>query len=187
MKALSGYAEWFWLMAKNWKPVENRKYPLPRSIACDLPVRIYLHASRSDHAQNSNDLGLIYSILAATPERWWEFCNVDWAKYRGHIIGEITITKQMRKFQYTEVDYIDIGSQQKELEILEREREPCISPWFFGPYGYAVEDGVLYDKPILCRGKLGFFKPDIDILTLAELEHKETREVGTDIVSDRMN
>lgn len=28
MKALSGYAEWVWLMAMNWKDIENRNWSL---------------------------------------------------------------------------------------------------------------------------------------------------------------
>ena len=158
MKALSGYAEWFWLMAKNWKNVENRPRPLPREIAFNLPVRIYLHASKSDHVQRHGD-ELEFIIMNLTSEQLAEFCSVPWDKLRGNIIGEITITKQMRKFRYVESDGVDIGSQQKELEIFIANSEPCMSPWFFGPFGYVVQDGRLYDKPIPCKGKLGFFEP----------------------------
>jgi len=35
------------------------------------------------------------------------------------------------------------------------------SPWFAGPYGFVLADPVAYKAPIPCRGKLGFFKPDI--------------------------
>ncbi len=35
------------------------------------------------------------------------------------------------------------------------------SPWFFGKYAYPCFDGILYEKPILCPGHLGFFKPEI--------------------------
>ena len=42
--ALSGYAEWFWLMTKNWKDVENRNWSITRYVKRDeLPVRVYLH------------------------------------------------------------------------------------------------------------------------------------------------
>ena len=161
MKALSGYAEWFWLMAKGWKDIENRPKPLPRAMAMELPVRIYLHASKSDHVQHkaSDDLDVIVANL--TPGQLGEFCAVDWDRLRGHIIGEVTIVKQMRKVRYTESDHIDIGSQQKELQIYKRIHEPASSPWFFGPFGYVVKYGILYNKPIPCRGMLGFFEPDI--------------------------
>jgi hypothetical protein len=60
-----------------------------------------------------------------------------------------------------EADHVDIGSQQKELELMIANNEPYMSPWFFGPFGYVVENGVLYERPIPCRGKLGFFEPDL--------------------------
>lgn len=55
MKALSGYAEWFWLLAKNWKDVENRNWSLPHEIAMSLPYRIYLHASKTAASQEEID------------------------------------------------------------------------------------------------------------------------------------
>lgn len=170
MKALSGYAEWFWLMAKNWKDVENRPKSLPKEIAFILPVRIYLHASKSDHVQQSlfpDDLVFIREHL--TCGQWAEFCQVGWKALRGMIIGEITITGQIRKHHYVESDHVDMGSQQKELEIAKANNEPYMSPWFFGPFGYVVKDGMLYTRPIPCKGKLGFFEPDIRRATLSAL------------------
>lgn len=35
------------------------------------------------------------------------------------------------------------------------------SVWFAGPYGFTLANPVLYEKPIPCRGALGFFTPDI--------------------------
>jgi len=63
---------------------------------------------------------------------------VNWGKYRGHIIGEITIID--------EVMPDDIGMKATH------------SQWFFGPFGFVVKDGVLYEIPIPYRGQLGFFK-----------------------------
>lgn len=34
------------------------------------------------------------------------------------------------------------------------------SPWFFGPYGFAIRDAKLWDRPIPYRGQLGFFEVD---------------------------
>lgn len=36
------------------------------------------------------------------------------------------------------------------------------SPFFVGPYGFVVSEPVLYEKPIPCKGKRGFFEPDIE-------------------------
>jgi len=139
MKALSGYAEWFWLMAKNWKDVENRNWSLTRHIKREeLPIRIYLHASK--RPTPPGEIAFIKRKLSL--EQLEEFEKVDWEEYRGCIIGEITITD--------EVTMDDIG-----MKITH-------SKWFFGTYGFVVEDGVLYDRPIPCRGQLGFFEVKLE-------------------------
>jgi len=157
MKALSGYAEWFWLMAKGWKDVENRPKSLPKEIACSLPVRIYLHASKTKTP--SEQLDFIREHL--TSDQYAEYLSVDWDNLRGCIIGEITITKQMMKRRYKESDHVDIGSQQKELEIYIASNDPCVSSWFFGLFGYAVKEGILYESPIPYKGQLGFFEIEL--------------------------
>ena len=55
-----------------------------------------------------------------TLEQRQEFDAVDWAKYRGHIIGEITIID--------EVTADDIGMKATH------------SPWFFGKFGFFKVD-----------------------------------------------
>lgn len=137
--ALSGYAEWFWLMAMNIKPVENRNWSLFRYIKySQLPVRIYLHASKTPTPKREMDF--IRSLLPLKQRQ--EFAKVDWTKYRGHIIGEITITGQVQGGE--------IGMRVTH------------SPWFFGPFGFQVKDGVLYKKPVPYGGKLGFFEVKLD-------------------------
>lgn len=131
MKVLSGYAEWFWLIAKNIKPVENRKWPLTRYIKLsDLPVHIYLHASKT--LTPKKDVAFIRERL--TPDELAEFDAVDWKLLRGRIIGEAILVDQVTKS--------DIN-----MEVTK-------SPWFFGPYGFVVEDGIFFDKPIPYRGQL---------------------------------
>jgi len=56
-------------------------------------------------------------------------------KHRGAIIGE--------------VDIIDCVEHSHSL-------------WFMGKYGFVLENPVLYPSPILCKGKLRFFEPDIE-------------------------
>ena len=131
MKALSGYAEWFWVIAKGWKEVENRPWPLTRYIKPEeLPLRIYLHASKT--VASFDEINLISTLLMQEDiNKLTEFSTVDWSKYRGAIIGETTIT-----MPYHEGDS---------------------SPWYFGPNGFWVKDSVLYDAPVPYRGQLGFF------------------------------
>lgn len=142
MKALSGYAEYFWLMAMNWKDVENRGWSLFKYFKrSDLPVRIYLHASKQ--ASSADDIASIRSKL--NNRQLEEFGAVDWEKYRGRIIGEITIVD--------EIEYGEIG------------HKATRSKWFFGRYGFVVEKGLLYDNPVPCRGQLGFFPVELQGLS----------------------
>ncbi len=139
MKALSGYAEYFWLLALNLKDVENRDWPLTKYFKKeDLPVRVYLHASKTKASKS--DIASIRAKLS--PEQRREFDAVDWGQYRGRIIGEITFTG--------EVTADDWGV-------------PAVhSPWFYGTYGFVARDGKLYGRPIPCRGQLGFFEVSLE-------------------------
>jgi len=56
-------------------------------------------------------------------------------------------------------DKVPTGAIVGEVDIVD-----CVtasdSPWFAGPYGFILAKPELYEKPILCKGKLGFFEPD---------------------------
>lgn len=125
------------------KPIENRAWPLPSTLK--LPARIYVHASLGFYPVKLAELKKImtasqwlrlkdrlHSIYGA-----WDCYKHD-PKFRqrlgyfGCLIGEITVTGQV-----TQSD----------------------DPWFFGPYGYILVDPLRYEKPIPCRGALGFFEP----------------------------
>jgi len=145
MKALSGYAEWFWLLAKNIKPIENRNWSLHRFFDREeLPVRIYLHASKTPASKD--DITFIRDKLY--PEQLKEFDSINWKEYRGAIIGEITITG--------EVTLVESGilADDKGLQAV-------YSGWFFGIYGFVVEKGELYAKPIPYKGQLQFFEVNL--------------------------
>ena len=59
-----------------------------------------------------------------------------------------------------EIAYSNLGAIIGEVDIT-----GCVdksdSPWFVGPYGFTLANPVLYDKPIPCKGRLGFFTPEI--------------------------
>jgi hypothetical protein len=160
MLALSGYAEWFWTMAMNIKPIENRSKALPKSMALALPIRIYLHASKT--ITPKEEMNFIEKNL--TPEQLSQFQAVNWVQLRGRIIGEITITKQIRKetenpkSQYGMGGIFSTGDIAFELENMKTRCPEYFSPWFFGPFGYEVTKGVLYPAPYPYRGQLGFFE-----------------------------
>jgi hypothetical protein len=132
MKALSGYPQWFWLMAKGWKDVENRTWSIPKTIK--LPIRIYLHASK--HLETSMNLRSAMRLLTFVQVDL--FYAVDWKKYQGTIIGEIDITGCQYRFP--------------------DENANLYSSWAIpGQYGFTVANPVLYDKPIPMVGHLGFW------------------------------
>jgi hypothetical protein len=35
------------------------------------------------------------------------------------------------------------------------------SPWFLGKFGFHLANAKAYDKPITCKGSLGFFNPKL--------------------------
>jgi hypothetical protein len=135
MKALSGYAEWFWALAMNIKPVENRSWSLASKgiHRSDLPLRIWLHASKTKAPKNEVDF--IRSQL--TPAQLEQFDAVDWKRLRGCIIGATTIIDEIQADDFA-------GMR--------------TSPWFFGPFGFMVKDGLLLADPIPYKGQLGFFE-----------------------------
>ena len=47
-----------------------------------------------------------------------------------------------------EVDIVDCVTESK-------------SVWFTGEYGFVLANPVVYKKPIICKGKPGFFSPEI--------------------------
>ena len=38
--------------------------------------------------------------------------------------------------------------------------EASDSEWFEGPFGFILHNPVVYSKPIMCKGRLGFFRPE---------------------------
>jgi len=127
------------------KPIENRSWPLPSTLS--LPARIYVHASLGFYPVKMAE---IKAIMTASQwlrlkdrlhviYRAWDYYKQDPGfrrrlGYFGCLIGEVTITGQVTESE---------------------------DPWFFGPYGYTLVDPVRYDKPIPCKGHLGFFEPEI--------------------------
>jgi len=138
MKALSGYPQWFWLMAKGWKDVENRTWPIPKTIK--LPARIYLHASK--HLDSFENMQSAFRLLTFVQvDRYYE---VNWKEYQGAIIGEADIV---------DCFYYPLPG----LEKLYPQRQ--YSVWHIpGQYGFTVANPVLYEKPIPYKGRLGFFE-----------------------------
>lgn len=138
MKALSIKQPWAWLICSGYKDVENRSRPT------DFRGRIYVHAgAKVDQSaipiqDYRISIGPQSFIPADVSRRMCIEAIDDWKQ--GAIIGEVDITDC--KFRFGE-----------ELDSLySKWHEP-------GRYGLVLANPVLYEKPIPCKGKLGFFEP----------------------------
>lgn len=54
-----------------------------------------------------------------------------------------------------EVDIVDCVTQSASL-------------WFEGPFGFVLRNPTLYERPIPCRGRLGFFEPQTEAVKARE-------------------
>jgi len=141
MKALSIRQPWAWLICTGFKDVENRTWHIHNKLAVSPLIRVYVHASKGI----DNDAWNFLRHLV-TEEIWKVICSPEFYETlaRGAIIGEVDIVGC--KYRFGE------------------ENDNLYSPWHeVGMYGLLLANPVLYDKPIPCKGKLGFFEPDISI------------------------
>ncbi len=153
-KALSVRQPWAWLYL-TYKPVENRNWAIGRKTQygpysssqqadfyIPLPCRVYIHAAKKyEHEEFERAFKIVEEIYGQDKLR------VIKANYLNHlelgaIIGEATIVRQITKDS-------------------PEAKNPLIKPWFEGKYGFVREKPELYERPIPCRGQLGFFKPEI--------------------------
>jgi len=153
MKALSLQEPYAWLVLqrdyeddprKPLKPIENRKWRLPKTF--QVPQRIWIHASMTMYDVNVEEIRAKMTAsqwlrckdyLHSIYREYETYHNRDrkWLQrigYFGCLLGSIVITGQV-----TESD----------------------SPWFFGPYGFTLEYPEPLPKSIPCRGMYGFFDP----------------------------
>ncbi len=145
--ALSIRQPWAWLIAAGIKDVENRSWPTTKR------GRIYVHAGMTSDMRipawrTGGGAGDV--VAAGTVADWildrlteeqraaYELARMD----RGAIIGEVDIIA-CRYRHGEQIDLVD---------------HPSI--WHaHGSHGFYLEDAVLYDEPIPCKGRLGFFIP----------------------------
>ncbi|MCK4354651.1 MAG: ASCH domain-containing protein [Dehalococcoidia bacterium] len=138
MKALSMKQPWAWLVCAGHKDIENRTWHIHMPPFLNYPAtprRIYVHTGKTF------DKTAFKLIADKIPLEIIQKFMVNGLPDRGMfvtgaIIGEVDITGC--------VEHSD-------------------SPWFFGPFGFTLANPVLYDKPIPCKGMLGFFEPDIPL------------------------
>lgn len=115
------------------KGVENRRW------STKLRGRVYIHASKGFNKEHYNLIALsgVAVLLDEPLPEPEEFVH-------GAIIGE--------------VDIID-------CRFYPPDELPSLhSPWAMsGQYQFVLENSVEYEKPIPCKGALGFFEPNIGV------------------------
>ncbi len=131
MKALSIRQPWAWLICAGYKNIENRNW------RTNFRGRIYVHVSKTTaELRDPRVKQFVVNALgdqARTNEI--ETYISDALKFSyGAIIGEVNI-----------VDCVTTSD----------------SPWFVGRYGFVLKKPILYKEPIACRGKVGFFIPEL--------------------------
>ena len=132
MRALSIRQPWAFLICHGYKDIENRTWPLPHKM---VGQRIYVHASKT--SDESPGFKRAYACLLQCckptgPSRIWETMWRELAY--GAIVGEVDIVGC-------------VGESD--------------SPWFEGPYGFALSNPIAYPEPIPYRGRLGFFEVEL--------------------------
>lgn len=134
MKALSVRAPWWWFILHAGKNVENRDWPT------SLRGTIYVHASKWWQASEGNSD--ISEALDCCGSRRSEIAKI--LRYdaltagRGCLVGTVDI-----------VDCVN--------------RNPDGGRWFFGDYGFILENPVAFERPIPFKGALKFFDVPDDI------------------------
>jgi len=146
MKALSIKQPWAWLICKGIKDVENRTWHIHMPPLLNYPAtprRIYVHTGKK---LDNGAWDSICKRVQPYSETWDLLWQTEFISHLplGAIIGEVDI----------------IGCEYRFGE----ERDDLYSVWHeVGMYGFLLANPILYDEPIPCKGKLGFFEPEISL------------------------
>jgi hypothetical protein len=56
------------------------------------------------------------------------------------------------------------------------DERPMNDSWFFGPFGWLLDDVVAFETPVICRGAQGLWKVPADVLFKVEVSMKMARK-----------
>lgn len=163
MKALSIRQPWAWLVCAGHKDVENRNWHIRMPPLLNYPAdpkRIYVHTGKAIDKEAFKWIAA--RIPIPTIQKFMVNGLPDQGMFiTGAIIGEVDI----------------VGCKYRRGDM----NSNLFSVWHeIGMYGLLLANPVLYAEPILCKGKLGFFEPDIDVLEGMEVKVKISY-IGTQI------
>lgn len=154
LKALSLRQKWAWLVARGFKPIENRP------VRFAFRGRFLIHASTSTEplpGTTDSRYGSAWIKERLTDSEWAEYLKYEPAY--GAIIGAGTV-----------VDCVDSA-----VEINRRYGHQYDVRWYVGPHALIVVNAVVFDEPIPCRGMPGFFVPNFTRDGLGILEEQRRK------------
>lgn len=135
MKALSIRQPWASLIIDGVKDIENRTWRTKER------GRILVHASKTYD----------YFALAwiTGNQRRRNLVRGRWptVEPQGALIGTVEVVECLSAAFYVGADI----------------SAPPVTPWWTGPYGYVLAHPIKFEKPIPCRGQLGFWTPPKDV------------------------
>lgn len=148
-RAFSLKQPWATIVAKGLKPVENRDYPPPRAMVGEL---FAIHASKT--WDKDGELWIRQEWEGYDPI---EEALGDAVLIRSAILGVARIVGYMKKEDG--LFYTVAGDR----VVADRGHEMFHNPWFFGDFGYVLEDVRAIERPIPCSGALNFWRLPEDV------------------------
>jgi hypothetical protein len=144
VRALSFSQPWLWAVLFAAKRVENRSWPPPIDA---IGTRIALHAAKS---WDPDGTPFIRRELVNQPEILAGMPNARRNYPAGALVGTAVIDRV----------------------VTEPRRLPTEQQgWFFGPYGWILNDVRILRAPLCCNGALGLWRLSVD-------QEREVAEMG---------
>ena len=158
MKALSLTQPMAWAIFQG-KDVENRPWNTY------YRGSLLIHASKGFNKEH-------YDWIASNENRLFCFLPQPYELVHGALIGVVNLVRVMRKDgdNYNPKSILSIQGGlfsmrdgQYESKCRSHDKAWC-SHWFFGPYGFVLEDAEEFDTPIPYRGSLNLFDVPDEII-----------------------
>lgn len=143
-KALTLHRPWGWaivyLPADERKPVENRPWMPPKAL---IGQRIAIHAGLKHDDEQARVIARRLGVTGLPPKSK-AIGIIGTARIPGIVISDDSGRRVLHAGEWGEVSPLQTG------------------PWFFGPYGWLLDQIIPFEEPIECKGfqRLWNIKPD---------------------------
>jgi hypothetical protein len=152
MRALTLWRPWDSAILYLGKPVENRDWPPPMAL---IGQRIALHSGKKFDLAGAEfcvrtaiDQGVSQPLITEVLERAE---RVDSA-----ILGTVRLARIIRKIDVRELPPHQMGFPG--AVALSLAQDPLqASPWFFGDFGWVVDELIPFKEPVPCKGAQGLW------------------------------